>query len=134
MKYLFQEDKFQQDHVILDRIAEFLWDKGNEIYSSNNIDRRTDYINVAKSCDCIISVIFEDCMIESIFGKEQKPFQAIGRMETILKNKILIAFTMSGVYCNTIPYPHKIFHFEGLCHHELTRFFHWCEELSLFVK
>lgn len=90
MKYLLLEDKFQQDHVILDRIAEFLWDKGNEIYSSNNIDCRTDYINVAKSCDCIVSVIFEDCMIESIFGNEQEPFQATGRLETILKDKILI--------------------------------------------
>lgn len=134
MKYLLVEDKVQQGQVILDSIAEFLWNNGNWIYASNNFDNRTDYLNVAKCCDCIVLLIFRDCPVELIFESGQEMFRRDNELEKILYKKVVLVFAANGVFCNAIPFPHKIFHFEGLRQDELARFFHWCGKLSLFTK
>ena len=72
MKYLLIEDKVQQGQTILDSIAEFLWNNGNEIYASNNFDNRTDYLHVAECCDCIALLVFRDCLVELRFGSGQE--------------------------------------------------------------
>jgi hypothetical protein len=134
MKYLLVEDRLQQSQVILDSIAEFLWNNGNEIYTSNNFDNRTDYLNVAERCDCIVLLIFGNCPVESIFGSGQEIFLGDKELKEILYKKVGLVFSANGVFCNAIPFPHKIFHFEELCQHELLRFFNWCGKLSLFTK
>src|SRR5690606_15089916 len=134
MKYLLVEDKVQQEQVIRDSIAEFLWNNGNEIYASNNFNDRTDYLNIVKSCDCIVLLIFRDCPVESIFGSGQEAFQADNDLGKSFNKKIVLVFSENGVYCNAIPFPHKFFHLEGLCQNELARFFLWCGKLSLFTK
>lgn len=134
MKYLLVEDKLHQSQVILDSIAEFLWNNGNEIYANNNFDNRTDYLNVAECCDCIVLLIFRDCPVESIFGSGQEISLSDKELEKILDKKVGLVFSANGVFCNAIPFPHKIFHFEGLCQDELLRFFNWCGKLSLFTK
>lgn len=134
MKYLLVEDKVQQGQVILDSIAEFLWNNGNEIYASNNFNTRTDYLNIVRCCDCIVLLIFRGCPVESIFRSGQETFQTDNDLGKSLNKKFVLVFSANGVYCNAIPFPHKIFHFEGLCQDELARFFNWCGKLNLFTK
>lgn len=126
MKYLLIEDQVQRDQVILDSIAEFLWNSGNEIYASNHFNNRSDYLHAVESCDCIVLLVFKECPVASIFGREER-----GKS---LNQKLILVFSTNGVYCNAIPFPHKIFHFEELCQSELTRFFHWCGRWSPFAK
>ena len=134
MKYLLVEDKVQQGQTILDSIAEFLWNNGNEIYASNNFDNRADYLHAAECCDCIAFLVFRDCPVELRFGSGQEISLTDNELGRIIDKKVVLVFSANGVFCNAIPFPHKIFHFEGLCHDELARFFHWCGKLSLFTK
>ena len=134
MKYLLVEDQVRKDQVVLDSIAEFLWNSGNEIYASNHINNRSDYLSVADSCDCIVLLVFRDCPIGSIAESEQAMAQVGDDFGGILAQKLILVFSNTGVYCNAIPFPHKIFHFEELCQSELTRFFHWCGRLSPFAQ
>src|SRR5690606_14373209 len=134
MKYLLVNDKEEEEQTLLDNIAGFLWDNGNEVYGCNNYDNHSECQNIAKYCDCIVFLIHRDCSAESIFECEQEMLQKYFNLEKNLENKFMLVFTINGVYSNAIPSPHKIFHFEGLYQNELTRFFHWCEKLKLFGK
>lgn len=134
MKYLLVEDRVQKEQVILDSIAEFLWNNGNEIYPSNNFINHTDYLNIVKNCDCIVLLNSKDGPVESILGSGKEAFQADYDLRKNFDKKIVLVFSVNGVYCNAIPFPHKLFHFEGLCQSELARFFNWCGKLNLFTK
>lgn len=134
MKYLLVENKEQGGQVLLDNIAEFLWNNGNEVYSRNSFDNEIDYQNAMKYADCIVLLILSDCSAESFFEIEQKEFQKDFDLEKSLNKKFMLIFSIDGVYSNAIPFPHKIFHFERLCQNELTRFLHWCGKLNLFTK
>ena len=134
MKYLLVEDQVRKDQVMLDSIAEFLWNSGNEVYASNHFNNRSDYLHVAESCDGIVLLVFRDCPIESIFENGQAMTQVGDDFRGSLAQKLTLVFSTTGVYCNAIPFPHKIFHFEELCQHELTRFLHWCGRLSPFAQ
>ncbi len=130
MKYLLVEDKVNPEQVILGSIAEFLWDNGNEVYTSNNLDDRIDYLNIVECCNCIVLLILKDSSTESIFRSAQEVFRnSLGKN---INEKLVVVFSTNAVYCNAIPFPHKIFQFEGLNQNELTRFFSWCRKLNLF--
>jgi hypothetical protein len=134
MKYLLIDDREQEEQPLLDNIAAFFWNNGNKVYCRSNFDDKSDYLNVVKSCDCIVFFIHKDCSTESFFESKQKLFHKDLDLDSSPDKKINLIFTINGVYTNAIPYPHKIFHFESLCQNELTRFFLWCEKLKLFVK
>ena len=134
MKYLLLEDREQEKQALLDNIAAFLWNNGNEVYSRNNVDHKIDYQTVAKHGDCIVFLIHSDCSEKSLFESGQGGFQQEFDLEKSIDKKLILAFTKHGVYFNAIPSPHKIFHFERLCQNELTRFFYWCEKLNLFAQ
>lgn len=134
MKYLLVDDREQEEQMLLDNIAEFLWNNGNEIYVRTNMNNEIDYKNILKSCDSIVFLVFKDCPVESLFARVKKKVQEDTDLEKSLNEKIILVFSIDGVYCNAVPFPHKIFHFEKLCQHELTRFFLWCEKLKLFAK
>lgn len=134
MKYLLVEDKEQEEQVLLDNIAEFFWNNGNEVYSRNSFDNEIDYQDVVKCCDCIVLLIYRDYLGEPFFEHEQGVFHKDFDTEKSLNKKFMLVFSINGVYSNAIPFPHKIFHFESLCQKELTRFFRWCGKLNLFTK
>ncbi len=134
MKYLLVDDEKQEEQTLLDNIAEFLWDNGNEVYSRNNFDNENDYKNIMKSCDCLVFLNHSNYSAESFFEYEQEVFHKDLDTEINLNKKIKYVFTISGVYCDAIPSPHKIFHFEKLDQNELKRFFSWCKRLNLFDK
>jgi len=134
MKYLLAKDNVKRGQDILDNIAEFLWNNGHEVYASNNFNNRIDYLNIIKCCDWIVVLIFRDCPVESIFGSAWEVSQIDNDLRKNFNRKFILVFSTNGVYCNAIPSPHKIFHFEGLCQSELARFFRWCEKLSLFAN
>lgn len=133
MKYLLVEGKGQREQMLLDNIADFLWNNGNEIYVRASFDNEIDYQNILDYCDCIVFLICRDCPIESLFARV-KNIQEDTKLRKSLNKKFILAFSINGVYFNAMPFPHKIFHFEGLYQHELTRFFHWCAQLNLFTK
>ena len=134
MKYLLVEDKLQQGQAILDSIAEFLWNNGNEIYASNNFHNQTDYLDIAECCDCIVLLFYRECPVDLIFGSGEEISLIDKELGKIVYKKVVLVFSENGVFCNAIPFPHKIFHLEGLCQDELARFFNWCVKLSLFTK
>ncbi len=72
--------------------------------------------------------------MESFFSYEKKIQPEDTQENNILNKKFVLFFSINGVYCNVVPFPHKIFHFKELSQLELTRFFLWCEDLKLFVK
>ncbi|WP_293946158.1 MULTISPECIES: hypothetical protein [unclassified Sphingobacterium] len=127
MKYLLINDKNQQKQALIDNIAEFLWNNGNEIYVRADLDKNEDYRVIKSQYDCIVYLIFRDDSIESFFPN------ADTEARNSLNKKFVLIFSKNGVYCNALPFPHKIFHFDGLNQHELTRFFLWCENLKLFI-
>lgn len=131
MKYLVVENKEQRDELHYS-IADFLWDRGNEVFiRSDNTD---DFQNMMKYCDCIISLIYNDCSTELLSENSLKRFRKYFDPEHSQNKKTILVFSNCGVWSNAIPFPHKIFHFEELDKNELTRFFHWSEKLNLFNK
>lgn len=132
MKYLVIENKEQEVDECLYDIADFFWNNGNEVYISNNYNNEIDYQEFVKCCDWIILLIYGDCSPASFFESEQKKFQKDFKLEK--SNKLMLVFSINGVYSNTIPFPHKIFHFDKLDQNELKRFFSWCRRLNLFDK
>lgn len=132
MKYLVIENKEQEIDECLYDIADFFWNGGNEVYISNNYNNETDYKDFVKCCDWIVLLIYGDCSPASFFESEQEKFQKHFKLEK--SNKLMLVFSINGVYSNTIPFPHKIFHFDMLDQNELKRFFSWCRKLNLFDK
>lgn len=132
MKYLLIADKGKNGQELLDRIAAFLWDNGNSVYTRNRFQTEADYRNMVESCDGFVVVSTGGCPAKSCQDQDFYPEGLeFGKSST---KKIALVFTIDGVYCNAIPSPYKIFHFESLSQHELTRFFHWCGKLNLFTK
>lgn len=134
MKYLLIKDKGLQQQALIDNIAEFLWNNGNEIYVRNGLDSPQEYQDITHRCECIVFLNRSNDLMEAFF-KDVKNMLADGTQENnILNKKYVLFFSINGVYCNAVPFPHKIFHFKELSQHELTRFFLWCEGLKQFVR
>lgn len=134
MKYLVIENEEQEIGEFLFDIADFFWNNGNEVYISNNYNDETDYHDFVKKCDCIVLLINNDCSAESFFENEQEKFQKDFDIKKGNTKKLMLVFSMNGVYFNAIPFPHKIFHFNKLNKNELKRFFNWYRKLNLFDK
>lgn len=131
MKYLLLGNGQQ---LLLEDIAEFLWNNGNEIYVRNEFENEIDYRKMVSRCDCIVLLGSRNSQRESFFGSGRAGFQKYFDLKKIQNEKIVLVFAADGVYCNVIPFPHKIFHSQGLCKEELARFFCWCEKLNLFIN
>lgn len=134
MKYLLIKDKGRQLQALIDNIAEFLWNNGNEIYVRTGLDNPWEYQDITDRCECIIFLNCSNDLMESFFSYEKKIQPEDTQENNILNKKFVLFFSINGVYCNVVPFPHKIFHFKELSQLELTRFFLWCEDLKLFVK
>lgn len=112
MRYLVIENG-QHEELTYDIIG-FFWDNGNEIAIQKKYsDRDDNYVRA----DCIIS------LDNSRFSQRD-----------IVNKKLFLHFCNEGVYSNAIPFPYKIFEFEGLNRHTLAAFFFWCKRLNLFEK
>lgn len=134
MKYLLIGENGKNEQELLDRIAAFLWDNGNMIYTRGRFQTQTGYRNMAQCCDCFVFVSLREYPATSYFWQEQAFFPKGFEFEKSFTRKIILVVSNDGVYCNAIPSPHKIFHFEGLYQNELTRFFRWCRKFNLFQK
>src|SRR5690606_37120057 len=121
--------------TLLDDIAEFFWNNGNEVYSRSHFDSRKNYRHILKCCEGIVFLIHKEYPAESSFlERAHKVFQWDDNFGKSIDKKFKLFFTRNGVYSNAIPSPHKVFHFEKLCKDELTSFFLWCEQLNLFTR
>ena len=134
MKYLVKENKEQEVDECLYDIADFFWNSGNEVYISNNYNDENDYRDFVKHCDWVVLLIYEDCPPVSFFENEQHKLQREFNLEKSNSKKLMLVFSIDGVYSNAIPFPHKIFHFDRLDQNELKHFFNWCKRLNLFDK
>ena len=134
MKYLLIKDKRQQQHALIDNIAEFLWNNGNEIYVRTCLDKTREYQDIINQCECIVFLNCSNDLMKSFFNDVKNVLAECTQENNILNKKFVLFFLINGVYCNAVPFPHKIFHFKELSQHELTRFFLWCEGLKLFVR
>ena len=134
MKYFVIENKEQEVDECLYYIADFFWDNGNKVYISNNYNNEIDYQDFVKYCDWIVLLVYGDCSTASFFESEQEKFRKDFRLEKSNNKKLMLVFSINGVYSNAIPFPHKIFHFDKLDQNELKRFFTWCRKLNLFNK
>ena len=132
MKYLVIENNEHKADECLYEIADFFWNNGNEVYISNNYNNETDYQCFVKQCDWIVLLIYGNCSTISFFESEQKKFQKDFGLEKRNSKKLMLVFSIDGVYSNAIPFPHKIFHFDKLDQNELKHFFNWCRKLNLF--
>ncbi len=50
MKYLLIKDKGRQLQALIDNIAEFLWNNGNEIYVRTGLDKPGEYQDIKDRC------------------------------------------------------------------------------------
>lgn len=134
MKYLVIENKEQEVDECLYDIADFFWNSGNEVYISNNYKNKLDYQDFVKHCDWVVLLMYGDCSLVSFFENEQNKLQREFNLEKSNSKKLMLVFSINGVYSNAIPFPHKIFHFDRLDQNELKHFFSWCKMLNLFDK
>ena len=134
MKYLLLANGQRQQQLLLDDIAEFLWNNGNEIYARNGFDNEIDYRKMVNQCDCIVLFGSRNCQKESFFGSGQVGFQKYFDLKKILNEKIILVFAADGVYCNVIPFPYKIFHFQALCKEELVKVLFFLNYLTILHK
>jgi len=134
MKYLIIENKEQEVDEYLYDIADFFWNNGNEVYLSNNYNDENDYRDFVKHCDCVVLFVYGDCSLVSFFENEQHKLQREFNLEKSNSKKLMLIFSINGVYSNVIPFPHKIFHFNKLDQNELKHFFKWSKKLNLFDK
>lgn len=134
MKYLVIENKEREVDECLYDIADFFWNNGNEVYISNNYNNEIDYRDFVKYCNWVVLLIYGDCSPVSFFESEQHKLQREFNLEKSNSKKLMLVFSINGVYSNAIPFPHKIFHFDRLDQNELKHFFSWCKRLNLFDK
>ncbi|MBT2623493.1 hypothetical protein [Chryseobacterium sp. ISL-6] len=129
MKYIIIENKEQHDDELHDDIADFLWNRGNEVFIRNNT--AIDFQNIIKYCNYIVLLI-QNSSSELHSERDLKGFIRFFELENCQNKKTIFVFSNNGVYSNAIPFPHKIFHFEQLNKNELIHFFSWSNKFNLF--
>ncbi|MFG4003330.1 hypothetical protein [Flavobacterium aquidurense] len=134
MKYLIIESNEQELDECLYDIADFFWNNGNQVFISNNYDNKFDYQCFVELCDWVVLLIYQDFSTITFFENEQEKFQKYFNLEESISKKMMLVFSLDGVYSNAIAFPYKIFHFDTLDQNELKRFFRWCRKLNLFYK
>ena len=129
MKYLVIENKEQTQNRLLDQVADFLWNNGNEVFISSS----TQKDHFTNDYDCIVLLMDGDFVVESFFENDCKALYGHFDLEESDAITSVLIFSTTGVYSNAIPFPHKIYHFSSLDYDALLGFFNWTRRLNLFT-
>lgn len=132
MKYIIVDINEQREGGLQHDIADFLWNNGNEVYIKDYC--ATDFINIVKDCNCIILLVYNLYTSDFFLDKVLERFKHDFELEGLQKTKTVVVFSNTGVYSNSIPFPHKIFQFKQLNRQELIRFFKWSKTHHLFER
>lgn len=132
MKFLIREGKNQSEEELVYKIADYLWNNGNEVFLKDILEIAASEIDGKDAldyCECIILFrSFEP------FGKQKNNFDAEDfELFSKHRNLIVLLFSDDGVYTSAIPYPHKIYHFEKLDKEALGDFLNWTKRFKLFT-
>jgi len=119
-RYLILENK--QYEELTYKMADFLWNNGNEVIIQNNFCDSTYYNQFLLKKPCLI-IIDDNNFLKS---KDKMKYNLQEN------DNMTICVSSTGVYTNVIPFPHKIFEFNALTESQLNRFFEWSTKLNLF--
>lgn len=129
MKYIIIENKEQEENALLNDVADFLWNNGNEVFVRNN--KTKDFL---KEHNCLVLLICSYFPAESLFEKGKETLHKNFDLEKSECIKSMLIFSKNGIYSNAIPFPHKIYHFNTLDKKLLSEFFAWSKKLNLFAS
>lgn len=127
MKYKIIKNEYPQTDRLLEDIADFLWNNGNEVFL-RDFDEE-NYEDTSEHYDFLVMIISS--------GSSENELEMIRKgfkIKDSYKNDMILIFSENGVFSNMIPFPHKLFHFEKLEQDDLVNFFKWCSKFNLFTK
>ncbi len=92
MKYLLIKDKELQQQALIDNIAEFLWNNGNEIYVRTCLDKTKEFQDIINRCECIVFLNCNNDLIESFFNDVKNVLAECTQENNILNKKFVVFF------------------------------------------
>lgn len=128
MKYLVIENKEHSGNRLLNDVADFLWNNGNEVLTRSSTHKE----NLAEDYDCIVLLMAGNFRATSFFEKNKGALHEKYGLRESDGNRSILVLSDTGVYSNAIPFPHKIYHFDTLDYDALLGFFNWTRKLNLF--
>ncbi|OZI06861.1 hypothetical protein BWI93_17850 [Siphonobacter sp. BAB-5385] len=148
MKFLIIGDIQAEDSLTFD-VADYLWNKGNEIYlQSLDADRSdaetpgleiSDAVVIVQPALATVSSAYSSLTPDLLEGNDNLASRTEDRLsirQLLRQQKLVFLFSQDGIFSNLrsdVSRIHKIFTYPALNQTALLQFFAWCKTLGLFA-